>query len=294
MNFNEQNKEFEVKACMDLKQGDCNFAGQVWDSILMRVSTELEKPREEMDVSVVQSFQNLLLCAARCHKEDLFQNWLQSAGDGLCQLPFPKELGQFILNIAFVVGDRRMKDCLPNLQSMLKQYRRICQKSGYSLDGFLTEWLNFSAQMMMRSPDRVSVTFLKCYLRMLYFCTDWSELRKQLWRYYFYVQGFAQENGLEKTLQAYGLMDCLTIVLYERTLKIENQCEQRVIQSGLSGSISNWLLGMATVLKTDEMEVTDIWKQRDFTDDRLKIRFSHLCDSVIAYRQQMRSPKIQK
>lgn len=296
MNSDERSKQFEIEACIDLKQGKGDFAAQVWYSMLVRAKMEHHKQPEDMDVSVVKSLQNLLLCSARCHKDELFQTWLQLAWDAIYQLPFPKELGQFLLNVAFVVGDRRMENSLSNLQTMLKQYRRTCQKNNYSMDEFLTEWLNFSAQMLVRNADNVSITFVKCYLRMLYFCTDWEELRKQLWKYYFYMQGFAQEHDIKKALGAYGLVDYLVIVLYERTFKIEDDYEQRVVQSGLLSCISNWLLGMATATKRVEMDVTNIWKQRSFVGGQLKLkkRFARLCDSVIAYRQLMRPRKIQK
>lgn len=296
MNFNEQNKEIEFKACIDLKQGKGDFAGQAWNSMLECVKMEHHKQPQDMDVSVVKSLQNLLLCSVRCHRDELFQTWLQPTWDAVCQLPFPKELGQFLLNVAFVVGDRHMEFCLPNLQTMLKQYRRICQKNNYSLDEFLTEWLNFSAQMLVRNADNVSITFIKCYLRMLYFCTDWDVLRKQLWKYYFYMQGFAQEYGLEKSLKAYGLIDYLVVILYERTLKIDDRQKQRITRSGLLGCISNWLLGMATVTEMEEADVTDIWKQQAFADgqSKLKTRFEHFCDRVNAYRLLMRPRKIHK
>ena len=134
MNFNEQNKEIEFTACIDLKQGKGDFAGQAWNSMLECAKMEHHKQPQDMDVRVVKSLQNLLLCSVRCHKDELFQTWLQPTWDAVCQLPFPKELGQFLLNVAFVVGDRHMEFCLPNLQTMLKQYRRICQKNNYSLD----------------------------------------------------------------------------------------------------------------------------------------------------------------
>lgn len=296
MNSDERSKQFEIEACIDLKQGKGDFAAQVWCSMLVRAKMEHQKQSEDMDVSVVKSLQNLLLCAARSHKEELFQSWLRPGWDAICQFPFLKVLGYFLLDVAFVVGDRRIESCLPDLQVMIKQYRRICQKNSYSLNEFMTEWLNLSAQMMVRGVDKIPVAFVQIYLRMLYFCTDWNELRRQLWKYYFYTQGLAQEYGLEKTLEAYGLADCLMILLYERTFKTEDQHQQRYIQSFLFSCLTSWILSMAAVTKSGEMQVANVWKHQAFADSQVKLkrRFNNLYDGVTAYRQLMRPRKIQK
>ena len=272
MSVNERVKQLEIEACVALKKGNVDNADRVWRSMLIHARIEQGEQQKNMDYSIVKSMQNVLLFAARCHKDDLFVSWLKPTWEVVCQTPFYRALGDMVLAVAFVIGDRRLERALPNLQVMFKQYLRICRFYDFSTVDFMMEWLELTAQMTIRNVDRVSIVLVQCYLRMLYCCGDWELLRKHLWKYYFYMQVFAQEYGYEKTFIVYGMINFMEIIFYERALKVKNFDRKRAVVDMLLGGIRNWITNIAKVTKMEEVEIINLWKSYVLTCGQAKLQ----------------------
>lgn len=287
MNLSDRIKQLEVEACLALKDNQLDNAKRVWQSMTIHAKiqrddakTEYENENvekaEEADASIIVSLQNLLSSAVRTHNVACFEEWLLPTWQIVRELPFYEELGQFVCAMGFLISDRQIETSLHKLETIFKEYLLLAKYYEFPLNKFAFEWMNISAQITSREVNKISLTLIRCLLKVIYHAQDWRFLQQILWQYYFHMQVYAQRKGFEETFKAYGLVHYLEIVLWEKHKDFRNT---------LLCGIRDWIANIARITHKDESNVIKTWKQLVIENAKPKTveRFKNLYQAELAY-----------
>lgn len=252
-------KQLEVEACLAVRSGKIDSAERTWQSMLIHAKIQRDEPKDISKATIIKSLQNFLIFASRSHRDELFETWLMPTWKNICNLAYPKELGDFVNAIAFVIADRKLFFSLEHLDIIFKQFVRMCNFYKWDLTDFYKEWVTTMAEITSRNVDDISRKMVILLLKGLYHCNDWKMLQGIMWQYYMHMQSYAQYNGYEKTFVAYGRIHYLEILLSERIDSMPDGDEKIMQARMLYCGIRDWLANVARVTKRDEAVTINEW-----------------------------------
>jgi len=260
MDVNEQIRQLELEACLAVRSGNIDSAERIWQSIILHAKIQSEDGNEQNQSTVIYSLKNLLMFTVRSHNSALFESWLFPTWKIIRNLSFFDAIGDFVIGMAFVVGDQKLADCLPKLSIIFKQYIRMSETYKFSLGKFLQDWMDVAVQITSRGADEVSKELIKLLMYGLYFCKDFAIVRNIMWKYYMHMQGYVQHSGYEEAFVAYGAVHYLEIILGERYEKMPEGAEKAVAQRMLYCGIRDWQANVAKIMNMKETDIIRLWQ----------------------------------
>ncbi len=281
----ERIRQLEVEACLAMRDGKTDSAERSWQSIVIHAKIQQNKQNDENIATVIKSLQNLLQFASRSHNDALFESWLMPTWKIIRNLPYGKELGEFVNAMAFVIADHKIETSLLRLEIIFKEYVTLAKFYHYDLELFFKEWLETAAEITSRGADKISRKLIILLVKGIYKCSDWKILQSIMWQYYMHMQAYAHQNGYKQTFEAYGAVHYLEILLNEQIMAMPVGVEQKAQQRFLYSGIRDWLANIARITGKDEGVMINEWKSCVINGAKPKLqqRFQKLFDAEMEY-----------